>query len=310
MQISGTPFFQRGTAPAVSPGRFGRIVLRIVPLLRTFKLARLKRQRASNRGSRATVYVPDAIGGASERSFEIDFAALERRGFIGRPTIRRKLSRDMRALRHRLLNRIDAFELDRTFSQQRRRNVVMVSSAWAGEGKTFTAVNLTLSLILEGNFHVLLIDANIGRSDIEKLFNIDVEDGVTEFLNDSGNDLAEYLWRARNGKLTILPAGGRLSSPWDLFRGDRMSQLLDDVSTRYPDRIVIIDSPAMLASGDAVVLANHADHIVMVVQAGRTAQSALEDALDMIVDHEKVSLVLNRCNEGDRLTNGSNYSYG
>lgn len=89
-----------------------------------------------------------------------------------------------------------------------------------------------------------------------------------------------------------------------------MGQFVADVPNRYRVRIVIVDMPPLLECGEAPVLANYADHILFVVQCGRAAQSAVEDALDMLTTHDNVSLVLNRCNEGDRLTSGSEGSYG
>lgn len=89
-----------------------------------------------------------------------------------------------------------------------------------------------------------------------------------------------------------------------------MMRFITDISSRYPERIVIIDTPPLLGGGEAPVLANYADHILFVVECGRTSQSAVEDALDLLTTHENVSLVLNRCNEGDRLTSGANNEFG
>jgi len=101
-----------------------------------------------------------------------------------------------------------------------------------------------------------------------------------------------------------------VQAPRELFRSDEMSRFIYDVSNRYSDRLVIVDTPPLLVTAEAPVLANHADQIIVVVQAGRTPQSALEDALDLLSAHDNVSLVLNRCNEGERLSIPDTYSYG
>lgn len=243
---------------------------------------------------------------SSSRPFTIDFRLLERKGFIGRPFVRRRLARDMRAMRHRLLNRMHSYKLHDAKVQQGQHTIVMVTSCWPGEGKTFTAINLALSLVLEDTIDVLLVDADVTNPSIHHVFPIDNRNGFAELLQSPSATLAPYLWRAGNGRLTILPAGDVKNLPRSLLRGGVMQGFISDVSSRYPERIVIVDTPPLLGGREAPVLANYADHILLVVECGRTSQSAVEDALDLLTTHENVSLVLNRCNEGDRLTSGAN----
>jgi Mrp family chromosome partitioning ATPase len=243
---------------------------------------------------------------SSSRPFTIDFRLLERKGFIGRPFVRRRLARDMRAMRHRLLNRMRAYRLDDGKAQQGQDTIVMVTSCWPGEGKTFTAINLALSLVLEDSIDVLLVDGDVINPSFHHFFPIDNRVGLTELLQEPDAKLAPYLWRASNGRLTILPAGDAKNLPRSLLRGGMMQRFIRDVSSRYPERIVIFDTPPLLGGREGPVLANYADHILLTVECGRTSQSAVEDALDLLTTHENVSLVLNRCNEGDRLTSGAN----
>ncbi len=253
---------------------------------------------------------PFDTGATSSTPFNIDFKDLERKGFIGRPFVRRRLARDMRVMRHRLLNRMNAYRLCNKGGENLADTVVMVTSCWPGEGKTFTAVNLALSLILEDSTDVLLVDGDIVRPSLHKMFNIDGSLGLTNYLAGDGTNLAPYLWRAENGRLTLLPAGGSRESNRMLIRSDAMSRFMQDISSRYSERIVIIDTPPLLGGREAPLLANFADHILFVVECGRTSQSAVEDALDLLTTHDNVSLILNRCNEGDRLTSGGEGSYG
>jgi|GEM_PF-220535 len=247
---------------------------------------------------------------AASQPFRLNFQDLERGGFVGRPFGRKRLADDLRLLKHRLMNRMNFFSLDAHRSKGRRQNVVMVSSSWASEGKTFTAANLALSLALEDRVSVLLVDADVIRPSVHTIFGLPVTDGLTDYLRVRENDLSPFLRRAENAPLSVLPAGGPVQAPRELFRSDEMSRFIYDVSNRYSDRLVIVDTPPLLVTAEAPVLAHHADQILVVVQAGRTPQSALEDALDLLSAHDNVSLVLNRCNEGERLTTPEYYNYG
>lgn len=292
----------------------GESVMRLATAALQFpsRYRRLKavRARKKNMVSLLRPAAPFDGNATASRSFCIDFIALERKGFIGRPFVRRRLARDMRAMRHRLLNRMHAFRLDDADRGDLRKSVVMVTSCWSGEGRTFTAVNLALSLVLEDTIDVLLVEADVLKPSFHTMFNINTREGLVDYLSKAGKNLAPYLWRAENGRLTILPAGTVAEAPRTLFRSDAMARFIDDVSNRYPERIVIVDVPPLLSGGEAAVLVNHADHILFVVECGRTSQSAVEDALDLLTTHENVSLVLNRCNEGDRLTSGASGGYG
>lgn len=249
-------------------------------------------------------------GAKTSQAFRLDFKELERAGFVSRPFARRRLADDLRLMKHRLMNRMNFFSLDAHRTPGRRQNVIMVSSAWASEGKTFTAANLALSLALEDRVSVLLVDADVIRPSVHSIFGLPVTEGLTDYLRVHDRDLAPYLWRADNAPLSVLPAGGPVHAPRELFRSDEMSRFIYDVSNRYSDRLVIVDTPPLLVTAEAPVLANHADQILVVVQAGRTSQSALEDALDLLPAHDNVSLVLNRCNDGERLTTPEYYNYG
>jgi protein-tyrosine kinase len=246
----------------------------------------------------------------TSQTFRLNFPELEKAGFVSRPFARKRLADDLRLLKHRLMNRMNFFSLDAHRTPGRRQNVVMVSSSWASEGKTFTAANLALSLALEDRVSVLLVDADVIRPAVHSIFGLPVTDGLTDYLRVRENDLSPYLWRAENAPLSVLPAGGPVQAPRELFRSDEMSRFIYDVSNRYSDRLVIVDTPPLLVTAEAPVLSNHADQILVVVQAGRTPQSALEDALDLLSAHDNVSLVLNQCNEGERLTTPEYYNYG
>jgi protein-tyrosine kinase len=165
-------------------------------------------------------------------------------------------------------------------------------------------------LTLEDRVNVMLVDGDVIRPSVHTLFGVDGKTGLTDYLRVRDSDMSPYLWRAENAPLTVLPAGSSVQAPRELFRSDEMSRFIYDVSSRYSDRLVIVDTPPLLITAEAPVLANHADQILLVVQASRTSQTAVEDALDLLQAHDNVSMILNRCNEGDRLTASGYYGYG
>ena len=248
----------------------------------------------------------DSQEGGTSQTFRIDFKSLEKQGFVARPFARGRLAEDLRALKQRLMNRMKFFSLDVNRTPGRRQNVIMVSSSWAGEGKTFTAANLALSLTLEDRVNVMLIDGDVIRPSVHSLFGVDGNTGLTDYLRVRDSNLSPYLWRAENAPLTILPAGGAVQAPRELFRSDDMSRFIYDVSSRFSDRLVIVDTPPLLVTAEAPVLANHADQILLVVQASRTSQTAVENALESVrKDHVGLHSFLSMRRMEDSLRNAS-----
>ncbi|MCA8927751.1 MAG: P-loop NTPase [Alphaproteobacteria bacterium] len=244
------------------------------------------------------------------QTFRINFKQMEKHGFVSRPFGRERLAKDLRLMKHRLMNRMNFFSLDAHRSTGRQQNVIMVTSSLASEGKTFTAANLAMSLALEDRVSVLLVDADVIRPSVQSIFGLTMREGLTDYLRMRETDLSPYLWRAENAPLSLLLAGSPVQAPRELFRSDEMSRFIFDVSNRYRDRLVIFDTPPLLVTAEAPVLSNHADQIVMVVQAGRTPQTTVEGALELLPAHDNVSLVLNRCNESERMTTPDYYGYG
>jgi exopolysaccharide/PEP-CTERM locus tyrosine autokinase len=173
-------------------------------------------------------------------------------------------------------------------------NLVLVTSALAGEGKTFCAINLAISIALEMDLTVLLVDADVAKPSIPQALGLEAEKGLMDVLLDRRIDLAEVLCKTDIGKLTLLPAGTAHQHATELLASDAMRELLREMAERYRDRIIIFDSPPLLAASEAGVLANQMGQIVMVVEAGKTTQAALKDALDRIDSSKVAGLLLNK----------------
>lgn len=172
-------------------------------------------------------------------------------------------------------------------------NLVLVTSALEGEGKTFCAINLAISFALEVNRSVLLVDADVAKSSVPKTLGFEADKGLMDVLHDRDVGLAEVTWRTDIGRLSLVTAGTAHKNSTELLSSDAMSALLQELSERH-DRIVIFDSPPLLAASEAGVLAGQMGQIVLVVEAARTSETALKDALARVDSSRVTGLLLNK----------------
>ena len=234
-------------------------------------------------------------------TFSLDFDWLARQGFFVPEYKERRLALELRAIKRRLLRRLDFYKLDaeKRLARQgkdRQSNTILMTSTRPAEGKTFTAINLALSLALEDNINVLLIDADVPRPKVFHHLGLEAGRGLTDRVLDPSLSAAELILRERSCPLSVMSQGKAEGSPIDIFSRDEMSVFIDEVSRRYPDRLVIFDAPPVLATPEAVVLAKHVDEVLFVVEANQTPEPAVAAALDEILDNnDRVSLVLNKC---------------
>jgi receptor protein-tyrosine kinase len=187
-------------------------------------------------------------------------------------------------------------------------NMIMVTSALPGEGKTFTSINLAMSIAMEMDKTVLLIDADVAKPDVTARLGVEAEKGLIDVLLDDGLTLPDVLLRTDVPKLTLLPSGSRHVHSTELLASERMRQLTLELSNRYSDRIVIFDSPPLLLTSEARVLASLMGQVVLVTEESRTPQHAVKEAVDLLGDNEIVGIVMNK---GAKRTDGDGYGgYG
>ena len=185
-------------------------------------------------------------------------------------------------------------------------NLVLVTSAVPGEGKTFTAVNLAMSIATELDHTVLLVDADPDKSDVSRVLGIEEAEGLTDYLVQPTRTLSELLVKTDVATLSVLPSGQPRANMTELLASEDMRQFADELAARYSDRIVVFDSPPLLATSGAGVLARLVGQTVMVVEAIRTPQGALREALELLKPIHNVGLVLNKSRESF----GPGYQYG
>lgn len=175
-----------------------------------------------------------------------------------------------------------------------RNNLIMVTSALPGEGKTFTSINLAMSIAMELDHTVLLVDADVARPSVLRTLGLKAEAGLMDVLLDAKLDIADVLLKTNIDTLSILPAGMQTRHATELLASQTMSNLLDEIASRYPDRIVIFDSPPLLLTSEARVLASKMGQIVVVVEAETTTMHAVRSALNQLEACPNINLVYNK----------------
>ncbi len=173
-------------------------------------------------------------------------------------------------------------------------NLIMVTSSREGEGKTFVAINLAMSIAAERDRKVLLIDADLSKPSIMARLGLKADRGLIEVLEDPSIDLADVLIGTNIESLTLLPAGGPHQLSAELLASTRMEQFMAEVAQRYPDRIVLLDTPPVLATSEAAALAIHVGQIAFVVETSKTSQAAVRESLGMISICPDIGFVMNK----------------
>jgi exopolysaccharide/PEP-CTERM locus tyrosine autokinase len=186
-------------------------------------------------------------------------------------------------------------------------NLVMVTSAVPGEGKTYTAVNLALSMAQERDTTVLLVDCDVTKQGVSRM--LGVEKRRPDFIDLLASDsmsVGDALVKTDVPGLVMLPAGRPHEYITEMVASKRMQSVMEEFATRYNDRIVIFDAPPLLSTPESQVLANLVGQVVFVVEAGKTPFTIVQDALEMIPDEKAIGMVLNK---SESLSNRGSYYY-
>lgn len=232
----------------------------------------------------------------------IDRIKLAEGGFLLPDSAVTAMSEEFRLLKRDLLSQLQ---------DSKRGNRILVCSAHSGEGKSFCAINLALSLAAEKDREILLVDADFGKPGIPATLGLEAGPGLMDALSDPTIAIEDCVIRTDIPSLAVLPAGQRSHGDTEYLASARTEQLFKRLTDGRPDRILIFDSPPLLAASPAAVLASHAAIALLVVRADSTSESALRDAAAMLKGGAQVQLLLNavRFNGGSRRF-GSYYSKG
>ncbi len=255
------------------------------------------------KSSEVPLTTPQAQSAAMSRTVHIDLAMLAAKGMVTPDQPRTAIAEEFRVIKRPLLRNAT----DTGPARITNANLIMVTSAMPGEGKTFSAINLAISMAMELDYTVLLVDADVSRPSVFRQLGLPPERGLMDVLAGEVTDLSDVLLRTNIEKLSILPAGMPHQRATELLASENMNRLLKQIASRYSDRIVVFDSPPLLVTTESRVLATHMGQVVVVVESERTTHSSVKQALATI---ESCPIKLMMLNKSRHSGPGSYYGYG
>ncbi|MEO5378887.1 MAG: XrtA-associated tyrosine autokinase [Magnetococcus sp. DMHC-6] len=233
----------------------------------------------------------------------LDFDKLRAKGILTPDAGRSTVAEEYRIIKRPLLLNTNHKDLEKAA----KAKMIMVTSAFPKEGKTFTAINLAISLATEMDNTVLLVDGDVAKPSVSRILGFKAKVGLLDLLMGK-LELSDVLIQTNVPKLTLLPSGQRHHHSTELLASENMRLLVEELGQSEKDRIVVFDSPPLLVTTEARELARNMGQIVMVVEAERTPQYAVKDALEQLENLEIVGLVLNKAPH--RSGRGYYYGYG
>lgn len=279
--------------PPVVAARIGKVPgLRRLTHTKAEVAAEIERVAAETRRSEAGSHIrrPLDMSRRVGRTVEIDIEAIRAAGMVTPSGERTHIAEEFRLIKRPLL--LNAFE--KGANAIRNGNVIMVASSRSGEGKTFMAVNLAMSIASERDLTVLLIDADVAKPDIPNVLGFEADLGLVDLIADDQIDMSQVIMRTNIENLSVMPAGRPHHLATELLASERMGNLVSELSLRYPERVVIMDSPPALLSSVAGVLALNVGQTLFVVEAERTSQTAVDSAIGLVSACKNINLLLNK----------------
>jgi protein-tyrosine kinase len=240
---------------------------------------------------------------------DLDVDKLAAMGFVVVANVDSELATDFRRIKRPLLLAVKKAESD---GGENPANLIVVTSAVPGEGKTFTSVNLALSIATEVDMSVLLVDGDVAKSSIIDVLDVRSDLGLTDVVARGGTHIDDAVLKTNIEGLELMTSGPRLPHTDELFASEQMRRAMHELARANPRRLVLVDGPPLLARTEAPNLARLAGHVVVVVEADKTPQSNVTEALGLLAGCERVSLVLNKVTRRafDRHAYGYGYGYG
>ena len=242
--------------------------------------------------------------GKQSQFVELDLQMLAADGFITPDAPRSRIADEFRIIKRPLIANASAMQVPA------KGNLIMITSAVPAEGKTFCSINLAMSIALEFDRSVLLVDADVAKPSVLRVLGLPPRQGLLDVLRNRALDLSDVILRTNVEKLSVLPSGQSHRRATELLASEAMASLLAELSNRYPDRIIIFDSPPLLVATEAPVLATQMGQVVLIVRAESTLQSEVHQALAAIEECPSKSIVLNQAGFLGHSGLGSRYGYG
>ncbi|MGH8249516.1 MAG: P-loop NTPase [Steroidobacteraceae bacterium] len=226
----------------------------------------------------------------ARRIVHIDRTALTAAGFLPPDHKQRQIGDQFRHVKRPLLSAA----LGRGREALTDGRLIMLTSSMPEEGKTFVSVNLAISMSLEREVNVVLVDADVAKPHVSRLFGIEAEPGLLEAVQDETLEIESLILPTSIPKLSVLSAGAPIETATELLTSQRMEAVVGKLGVGDLQRVVIFDSPPLLLTSESRALAHHMGQIVLVVRAGMTPRHAVLDAIHCLDASKSIALVLNQ----------------
>jgi exopolysaccharide/PEP-CTERM locus tyrosine autokinase len=237
---------------------------------------------------------------------QFDTARLAADGRLPSPDMAHQTEDEIRRLKWPLLNAIAG----RDGAAPTRNNVILVTSALPGEGKTFTSLNLALSIVRDREMRVILVDGDVARPGLTPTLGLEGRPGLNDVLDDASMDVSEVTYQTDVQGLFFIPAGKWHEHSPEFFAGTRMPQIIEALSRRVGNGVIILDSPPLLATNEAQAATRFVGQVLLVVRADDTEQQAVQDAIALVDKSTPISAVLNRVQASALSRYYGQYYYG
>jgi protein-tyrosine kinase len=256
------------------------------------RAAALLRQQEASEPEPLSAPIEEAAFGPGAPELMLDRGRLASYGITIPSSARSRTVEEFRLVKRNLMTQLSQ---GHAIADQRSTRLIMVTSARPGEGKTFISLNLALAFASERDVKALLVDVDTQHSSLQTILGIPSELGIVDVL--AGNhELSEVLIQTNMPNLMVLPSGRGGPHVPELFSSNQMALLMAEMTRRFADRYIIIDTPPCMASSDAAALAPLVGQIVFIVEAHHTQQVEIEASLSMLSACPRISLLLNKSN--------------
>lgn len=262
-------------------------------------------KKETNTDSTLAAEVHQELDVSQNKKLTIDTESLLERGYLIDSGERKSIKEEFRQIKRKLLN--NAF--GSASKMLNNGNLIMISSSKPNEGKTFVSINLALSIALEQDKTVLLIDADVLRPSVSRELGVEKADGLIECLLDENKDLGEVIYDTNINKLKLIPAGEPHHLSNELLASEKMAALAQELAERYPDRVVIFDCPPLIGVTETLVLANLMGQALLVVEESKTSLASIQQATEHLNEDLALGIVVNKAIRSHKDMYGY-YGYG
>jgi protein-tyrosine kinase len=245
-----------------------------------------------------------AEGATPEQAVAIDQNALRAAGMLPPVHQEHEIAQQYRRIKRPLINNA----LGRGVAQLAGGNIIMITSAVPGEGKTFMTLNLALSMRLEEDVTVLLADGDFVNPRLTQILGLENRPGLLDLVKEPTLSPESAIVPTELPGLSFLPAGRQEPNATELVASARMHQVMSKLGSENPARLVLCDSAPLLVTTESQALAHFAGQVVLVVHAEQTQQHVVFDALETLAEDKPVFLVLNQTTRHSH--SGYYYEYG